>query len=73
MRYMLKVKFSMALILPGKLLTKPHECLLVEGYTDVISLHQSGIENVVASGGTSLTVDQLRLDKKIHESSYDHL
>ena len=43
---------------------KSNECLLVEGYTDVISLHQSGIENVVASGGTSLTVDQLRLIKK---------
>ncbi len=40
------------------------ECLLVEGYTDVISLHQAGIENVVASGGTSLTQDQLRLVKK---------
>lgn len=43
---------------------KADECLLVEGYTDVISLHQSGIENVVASGGTSLTPDQLRLIKK---------
>jgi DNA primase len=40
------------------------ECLLVEGYTDVISLHQAGVENVVASGGTSLTIDQLRLIKK---------
>ena len=40
------------------------ECLLVEGYTDVISLHQAGVGNVVASGGTSLTVDQLRLIKK---------
>jgi DNA primase len=40
------------------------ECLLVEGYTDVIALHQAGIENVVASGGTSLTPDQLRLIKK---------
>lgn len=40
------------------------ECLLVEGYTDVISLHQAGVENVVASGGTSLTPDQLRLIKK---------
>ena len=40
------------------------ECLLVEGYTDVVSLHQAGIENVVASGGTSLTPDQLRLIKK---------
>jgi DNA primase len=43
---------------------RQNECLLVEGYTDVISLHQAGIENVVASGGTSLTVDQLRLIKK---------
>ena len=43
---------------------KLNECLLVEGYTDVVSLHQAGIENVVASGGTSLTVDQLRLIKK---------
>lgn len=43
---------------------KENECLLVEGYTDVISLHQAGIENVVASGGTSLTPDQLRLIKK---------
>ena len=43
---------------------KQDECLLVEGYTDVISLHQAGIGNVVASGGTSLTIDQLRLIKK---------
>ena len=43
---------------------KTDECLLVEGYTDVVSLHQAGIENVVASGGTSLTPDQLRLVKK---------
>jgi DNA primase len=43
---------------------KHDECLLVEGYTDVVSLHQAGIENVVASGGTSLTTDQIRLVKK---------
>ncbi|MEO8582513.1 MAG: DNA primase [Flavitalea sp.] len=43
---------------------KLDECLLVEGYTDVVSLSQAGIENVVASGGTSLTPDQLRLVKK---------
>ncbi len=43
---------------------KLDECLLVEGYTDVVSLHQAGIENVVASGGTSLTIDQLRLIRK---------
>ena len=43
---------------------KADECLLVEGYTDVVSLHQAGIQNVVASGGTSLTQDQLRLIKR---------
>ena len=40
------------------------ECILVEGYTDVISLHQAGIENVVASSGTSLTEGQIRLIKR---------
>src|SRR5690606_945523 len=40
---------------------KLDECYLVEGYTDVISLHQGGVENVVSSSGTSLTEDQLRL------------
>ena len=43
---------------------KNDECYLVEGYTDVTAMHQAGIENVVASGGTSLTIDQLRLIKK---------
>lgn len=42
-----------------------HEnCYLVEGYTDVISMHQAGIENVVASSGTSLTVEQIRLIRR---------
>lgn len=40
---------------------KHDNCYLVEGYTDVISLHQSGIENVAASSGTALTVEQIRL------------
>lgn len=40
---------------------KVDECYLVEGYTDVISLHQGGVENVVSSSGTSLTEDQLRI------------
>ncbi len=44
-----------------KAIIQNDECLLVEGYTDVISLHQAGIENVVASSGTSLTQDQIRL------------
>lgn len=43
---------------------KLDECILVEGYTDVISLHQAGIENVVASSGTSLTVGQISLIKR---------
>ena len=42
-------------------ISKQDECFLVEGYTDVISLHQGGVENVVASSGTSLTEGQLRL------------
>lgn len=40
---------------------KKERCFLVEGYTDVISMHQSGIENVVASSGTALTEAQIRL------------
>jgi DNA primase len=43
---------------------KQDECLLVEGYTDVISLVQAGIDNVVASSGTALTTDQIRLIKR---------
>ena len=42
-------------------IVKQNRCYLVEGYTDVISMHQSGIENVVASSGTSLTEGQIRL------------
>lgn len=43
---------------------KESNCYLVEGYTDVISLYQAGIHNVVASSGTSLTTDQVRLIKR---------
>jgi len=43
---------------------KADECIMVEGYTDVITLHQNGLENVVASSGTSLTVDQIKLVKR---------
>ncbi len=42
-------------------IVKQDRCFLVEGYTDVISMHQSGIENVVSSSGTSLTPGQIRL------------
>lgn len=47
-----------------KSIVQHDRCYLVEGYTDVMSFHQSGIENVVASSGTSLTVDQIRLIKR---------
>lgn len=45
-------------------IVKEDNCLLVEGYTDVLSMNQAGIENVVASSGTSLTTEQIRLVKK---------
>ncbi|MBR2297772.1 MAG: DNA primase [Bacteroidales bacterium] len=45
-------------------IAKLGKCYLVEGYTDVISMHQAGIENVVASSGTSLTQGQIRLIKR---------
>ncbi|MEX8548132.1 MAG: DNA primase [Mucilaginibacter sp.] len=44
-----------------KAIRESDNCYLVEGYADVISVHQAGIENVVASSGTSLTVEQIRL------------
>lgn len=46
-------------------ISKLDECLLVEGYTDVITLHQYGVENVVSSSGTSLTEGQLKLIKNL--------
>lgn len=48
-------------------ISKANKCYLVEGYTDVISMHQSGIENVVASSGTALTVQQIRLIRRFTE------
>ncbi len=48
-----------------KEIAKEDTCFLVEGYTDVISFHQSGIENVVASSGTALTPDQIRLIRRL--------
>lgn len=47
-----------------KSIVSKERCYLVEGYTDVIALHQAGIENVVASSGTALTSDQIRLIKR---------
>lgn len=45
-------------------MVKEDRCYLVEGYTDVVAMHQAGVENVVASSGTSLTEDQVRLIKR---------
>ena len=46
-------------------IAKQNNCYLVEGYTDVIQMHQAGIENVVASSGTALTPDQIRLVNRL--------
>lgn len=45
-------------------ITKEDRCYLVEGYTDVLSMHEAGVENVVASSGTALTQEQIRLIKR---------
>ncbi|MEQ6165866.1 DNA primase [Ekhidna sp. MALMAid0563] len=47
---------------------KEDNCYLVEGYTDVISMHQAGVENVVASSGTALTEDQVKLIRRYTEN-----
>jgi len=49
-------------------MVREDKCILVEGYTDVISMHQTGIEHVVASSGTSLTEDQIRLIKRFTQN-----
>lgn len=49
-------------------ISKNNLCLLVEGYMDVIALHQAGIENVVASSGTALTTEQIKLIKRLTEN-----
>lgn len=49
-------------------ISKNNLCLLVEGYMDVLSLHQNGIENVVSSSGTALSVSQIRLIKRLTEN-----
>jgi len=51
-----------------KAISKEDRCYLVEGYTDVMSLHEAGIENVVASSGTSLTQEQVRLIKRFTQN-----
>ena len=59
-----KSKTLYALYFAKTAIRKEDECILVEGYTDVISLHQGGVENVVASSGTSLTIEQIRSIKR---------
>ena len=49
-------------------ISRADKCYLVEGYLDVLSMHQLGITNVVASSGTSLTVEQIRLIKRFTEN-----
>ncbi|MDO4763427.1 MAG: DNA primase [Flavobacteriaceae bacterium] len=49
-------------------ISKQNNCLLVEGYMDVVALHQAGIENVVASSGTSLTTEQIKLIKRLTDN-----
>jgi DNA primase len=56
-----KSKVLYGLYFAKKSIVQKDNCYLVEGYTDVISLSQAGVENVVASSGTSLTEDQIRL------------
>jgi len=51
-----------------KAITQLDKCYLVEGYTDVLSLHEANIENVVASSGTSLTQEQIRLIKRFTQN-----
>jgi len=59
-----KRKSLYGLYFAKKAIRQEDECILVEGYTDTIALHQAGIENVVASSGTSLTIDQIKLIKR---------
>lgn len=56
-----KSRVLYGLFFAKKAIIQEDNCFLVEGYTDVISLHQAGIENVVSSSGTSLTIEQIRL------------
>lgn len=63
-----KSKVLYGLFFSKNSIIKQNECFLVEGYTDVISLHQAGVENVVASSGTSLTEEQLKLIKRFTQN-----
>ncbi|MGC6403234.1 MAG: DNA primase [Flavobacteriaceae bacterium] len=60
-----KSKVLYGLFESKKAIAKEDCCYLVEGYTDVLQMHQSGIENVVASSGTALTAEQIRLIRRL--------
>ncbi len=59
-----KSKILYGIYLAKNAMVKLNKCYMVEGYTDVISMYQAGIENVVASSGTSLTVEQIKLVRR---------
>lgn len=59
-----KSKVLYGLFQSKQAIRKEDNCFLVEGYTDVISMHQAGVENVVSSSGTALTIDQVKLIKR---------
>jgi len=59
-----KSKVLYGLYFAKSAIVREDNCYLTEGYTDVISLHQAGIENVISSSGTSLTVDQIKLIRR---------
>ena len=60
-----KSKTLYGIFFAKKSIVQQDRCILVEGYTDVISFHAKGIENVVASSGTSLTIEQIRLIRRL--------
>jgi DNA primase len=63
-----KSKILYGLYFAKQAIAKEDNCYLVEGYTDVIQLHQKGIKNVVASSGTALTPDQIRLINRLTQN-----
>lgn len=63
-----KSKIVYGIFQARKAIIKEDKCYLVEGYTDVLSVHEAGIENVVASSGTALTQEQVRLIKRFTQN-----
>ena len=63
-----KKKELYGLFLAKQAIVRHDLCFLVEGYTDVISMHQMGVENVVSSSGTALTTEQIRMIHRFTEN-----